>query len=305
MSSKKVYIVILNYNGKQDTLECLETLFLAKKPNFLTQIIIVDNASTDGSVITIRKYFPKVKILKNKRNLGFASGNNVGIQYAIKNHADYVFILNNDTLVEKNCLSSLFKEGELDKNSGIIAPKIYFAPGFEFHKNRYQKADLGKVIWYAGGRIDWQNVLGIHFGVDKVDNGQFAQKKLIKFASGCAMFVKAVTFKKIGLFDPRYYLYLEDADFCTRAIKEGFKILYEPKAVLWHKNAQTAGGSGSSLQEYYYTRNRMLFGLRYASIKTRLALIKESLRFLVRGTKWRKIAIKDFYLQKFGPGSYR
>ncbi len=305
MELKKVFVVVLNYNGKKDTLECLKTLHSTQKKNFKIKIVVVDNSSTDDSPAAIKKQFPQAKVIKNKTNLGFAQGNNVGIKYSLKNRADYVFVLNNDTLIEKKCLLNLFKAGESDKNSGIIAPKIYFAPGFEFHKSRYQKKDLGKVIWYAGGQIDWQNVLGIHLGVDQVDQGQFVQKKTVEFITGCAMFVKFKVFGRVGLFNPKYYLYLEDADLCLRAQKAGFKLLFEPKATLWHKNAQTAGGSGSTLQEYYYTRNRMLFGLKYAPIKTKLALMKESLRFLASGTQWQKKGVRDFYLKKFGRGSYQ
>ncbi|MEM4230386.1 MAG: glycosyltransferase, partial [Candidatus Pacearchaeota archaeon] len=175
---------------------------------------------------------------------------------------------------------------------------------FEFHKKRYKKEDLGKVIWFAGGKMDWQNVIGLHIGVDEIDKGQFEKISEIDFASGACMLIKSDVFKKIGKFDERYFLYYEDSDFCQRAKKTQYKIIYNPKAILWHKNAGSTGGSGSELQDYYLTRNRLLFGMKYAPYKSKLALLKESISLLAKGRKWQKRGVKDFYFGNFGKGSF-
>lgn len=249
---KKIAVIILNFNGKKDTLDCLKTIENLQFANCKLQIIVVDNASTNGSVKAIREKFSQVKLIQNKENLGFAEGNNVGIRYALKNKVDYCLILNNDTLVDKDLLLQLIScinAGKANKKIGIVAPKIYFAPGYEFHRDRYQESERGKVIWYAGGKIDWDNVLICHRGVDEVDKGQYDKKRETDFATGCCMLVKRKVFEKIGLFDKKYFLYWEDVDFCLRAEKAGFKIYFAPQAIIWHKNAGSSA-SGSLLHLY-------------------------------------------------------
>jgi len=118
----------------------------------------VDNGSTDDSVERIRKTEPKVKIVENKKNLGFAEGNNVGIKYALENGADYICLLNNDTRVDPSFLAELVKSLQSDEKIGLIGGKIYFEKGYEFFKNKYKDNQRGKVIWYAGGLIDWNNI---------------------------------------------------------------------------------------------------------------------------------------------------
>jgi GT2 family glycosyltransferase len=206
--------------------------------------------------------------------------------------------------LEKNLLVRLAKVADQVGSPAIIGPKIYFAPGFEYHKKRYQKNDLGKVFWYAGGKIDWQNIFASHQGVDEVDHGQYETQQSTPFVSGCAMLVDRKIFEKIGLLDDKYFLYLEDLDFCVRARRAGFKIIYAPQAWLWHKNAgsSTVGGD---LHDYFLTRNRMLFGFRYANRRTKFALFRETLRLLKGGRPWQKIGIRDFYWRRFGQGSWK
>ncbi|MEK7534620.1 MAG: glycosyltransferase family 2 protein [Patescibacteria group bacterium] len=309
---QKVSVVILNYNGKDNTLDCLSSLQNVVTIDTKLEIIVVDNASKDESVAFIKSQISnlksqklQLKVIENRENLGFAGGNNVGIRYALEHGADYVLVLNNDTLVDKNLIDELLKVGNSDENIGILAPKIYFAKGFEFHKNRYTEKDLGKVFWYAGGKMDWKNVIASHKGVDEVDHGQYDKTEETSFASGCCMFMKKEVFGRVGLFDKKYFLYYEDADLSERLKEAGYKIIYNPSAIIWHKNAGSAGGSGSKLQDYYITRNRLLFGMRYAPLRSKLALIKESMKVLISGRYWQKRGILDFYLNKFGKGSYK
>lgn len=301
----KVFIVILNYNGGKNTLLCLQSLKnLSLLDKTELKIVVVDNASKDDSVSKIKAEYPKIVVLQNKENLGFSEGNNVGISYALNNQASYVLILNNDTIVDKNFLKELIIASEKDKKIGIVSPKIYFEKSFEFHKDRYEQQDLGKVLWYAGGVMDWENILGYHRGVDEVDHGQYNKEQELDYATGCCMLIKKEVIEKIGLFERSYHLYYEDSDFSMRVKKAGYKIIYAPKAILWHKNAGSAGGSGSELQDYYTTRNRLLFGLKYAPLKSKIAMTKESLKLLANGRKWQKWGVLDFYLKHFGKGRF-
>lgn len=302
--NEKVSIVILNWNGKESTLECLESLQKLKKDLYTLAIIVVDNASSDDSVNAISKQFPKIKLIENKENLGFSGGNNVGIEYALQEGSDYVMVLNNDTTVKKNLLLELLDTYSQQENAGIVSPKIYFSPGREFHKERYKKEDLGRVIWYAGGQMDWNNVIGSHRGVDEVDHGQFDSQTTIDYSSGCCMFIKREVLEKVGLFDNRYYLYYEDADLSERVKRSGYSILFAPQAIVWHKNADSAGGSGSKLQDYYISRNRLLFGVVYAPLRSKIALFKESWKLVRYGREWQKKGVLDFYFRKFGRGSF-
>jgi GT2 family glycosyltransferase len=307
---KNVAISLLNFNGKESTLECLRSLNSIKHENFKLTIVVVDNGSSDDSASAILNFCQKLdrqinfKFIQNEKNLGFSGGHNKAVKYALKNEADYVLILNNDTHVDKNFLAELFKVAESDNEIGILSPKIYFASGFEFHKNKYSKSELGKVLWYAGGEMDWANIVGYHRGVDEVDDGQFDKIEEIELATGCCMLIKKEVFEKIGSLSNEYFLYYEDADLSVRAKKKSYKIMYVPKSIIWHKNAGSVGGSGSALQDYYITRNRLLFGFRYAPIRSKLALFRESLRLLAKGRQWQKQGIKDFYLREFGKGNF-
>ena len=292
----RVAIVVLNYNGLENTIECLESLRKLEHDNHHIELIVVENGSEDGSAEALSK-LRDIQLLLSDINLGFSGGANLGIKHALAREANYVLILNNDTIVDRFLVKDMIAATRFGQ---IISPKIYFAPGFEFHKKRYKKEDLGKVIWYAGGKIDWDNIIGIHIGVDQVDKGQFVKRRQIDLATGACMLVKTEVFEKIGLFDEKYFLYLEDMDFCTRAKKAGFKILFEPKAVLWHKNASATGGSGSNLQDYYITRNRLLFATLYASIRTKLAVLRQIASQINVATK--RKAVFDFLTLRFGKG---
>lgn len=298
----KIGIVLLHYIDKKLTGQCLVSVKKLKKKDFELEVVIVNN-NPQEDLTDLKKKFQDFLFLEAEKNLGFTGGNNLGIKKALGDGANFVFLVNNDALLDKDLLVQLFKLASLDNQIGILGPKIYFAPGYEFHKERYKPTERGKVIWYAGGKIDWENVLSSHQGVDEVDKGQYDKQAETDFVSGCAMLVRKEVFEKVGLLDERYFLYLEDLEFCQRAKRAGFKIVYAPKTKLWHLNAASSE-VGGSLHDYYSTRNRMLFGMKYASWRTKLALFRESLRLLFTGRQWQRIGIRDFYLGKFGKGSY-
>lgn len=220
-------------------------------------------------------------------NKGYSYGVNKGLKKALEDGLNNFCVINNDIFFKQNFIKNSLNS-IVNHPSSIIGGKIYYAPRFEYHKNRYQKSDLGKVVWYAGGSVDWNHALTPHIGVDEVDRGQFDSFKEIEFVNGAFMLFDKSVVNKIGFWDESYFLYFEDADFCVRAKRAGIKIYYDPKIIIWHKNAQSTGGSGSLLHQKYQRINRLRFGLKYAPLKTKLHLIKnyllETLTSL-RGTK--------------------
>ena len=162
---------------------------------------------------------------------------------------------------------------------------------------------MGKVIWYSGGEIDWGNVYGKTRGVDEVDGGQYDTMEKTDYATGTCMFIRAKVLKDVGLFDEKYFMYYEDTDLSMRLIKSGYGVFYVPSSVIWHKVAQSSG-IGGDLNDYFITRNRLLFGIKYAPLRSKIALIKESLRFTISGRKWQRTGVHDFYLRKLERGSW-
>lgn len=301
---KKVFLVTVNFNSENETHDLLASLKKVEEKGFSLSIVVVDNASKVPFTFLPGEKKEHITFLTTEKNLGFTGGYNLGIQKALDMGAEYVVILNNDTLVKPDFIHAFLQTYEKEKNVGIVVPKIYFAKGHEFHKDRYSEKEKGKVFWYAGGFMDWANVFSRHRGVDEVDTGQYDAMEKVDFATGCCMCIPREVLQRIGMFDDRLYLYFEDADLSQRVLRAGLSIIYQPQAVIWHVNAASGGGSGSSLHDYYLTRNRMVFGMRYATLRTKLALIRESIRLLLTGRQWQKIGIQDFYAKKLGKGSF-
>lgn len=293
---KKVAIITVNYNGKSDTLELLESLNKLNSDSYKLWTIVVDNASNDGSVPAIHKQFPDIDIIQTGANLGFGEGYNKGLEYAKIWGADFFFLINNDSITaDPKVLEKLIMVLEKDPTVGIAAPKILFEKGFEFHKDRYPDKDLGKVIWYAGGEFDWDNIQSIHRGLDEVDHGQYDQIEETFFISGACLLIKKEVLKKISGFDGQYFLYFEDADFCRQVKSLGFKLYYVGQTFIYHKVSRSTG-IGSVLTDYYHSRNRLIFGLKYAKPRTKFALLREALKLLIFGRPAQRQGVLDFYL---------
>lgn len=280
---KKVGVVILNYKVCDQAIKCAKSV--QKSTYGDVEIIVVDNNSRDGidEALSDNK---DIIFIQTGGNLGYTGGNNIGIRKALENKADYIFILNADTTIEEDAIGNLVTTAEL-QDVGIAGPKILFAD---------EKKDI---IWYGGGTIDLANVLGKHRGLDEKDLGQYDKIEETEFITGGAMFVRRDVFEKVGFFDDKYFMYLEDADLCFRAKRAGFKILYVPTAQVFHKNAQSAG-LGSPRQDYFLTRNRMLFASKFLSFRTKFALFREAIRNI--GIPARRLALIDFLLGDLGKG---
>ncbi len=289
----KVGVVIVTFNNEKDIKDCLKGL----EKN---DILVVDNNSSDKTVEILKQVQDdRIKIIESKENLGLSKANNLAIKEFLKNGAEYILILNPDTLISPNLISDLTEVMQKNPEVGICGPKIYFAKGFEYHKERYTAKEKGNVFWYAGGVVDWKNVLISHFGVDQVDLGQYESIRDTDFVSGCAMMIRSSVFEKVGFLDEKFAMYLEDLDFSLRAKSAGFRVVYAPVTAVWHKNAQSSG-VGSQTQDYYVTRNRLLFAVKYAKTRAKLAVLKESIKLLFTGRPGQKQGVRDFYLNRFG-----
>lgn len=287
---RKIAVILVNYHSEADLAEVIPSLEKSLLPRgFERKIIVIDNASTDHGWERVQKTtkpFGDIHLIRSLPNTGFAGGNNLGLMWAKRWGADFFLLLNVDTKVDKNFLVELIKPLLKSNEIGLAASKIYFYPGFEFHKDRYEKEDLGKVVWYGGGIIDWKNMVGFHRYVDQVDTGQLGQDiEETEFATGCSMLITRDTLEKVGLLDEKIFFSWEDVDYSIRARKEGFGIIYVPGSVVWHKNANTSGGAGSPVQDFYQTRNRLIVGLRYAPFKVKILLFW----LLLRTANWNRL----------------
>lgn len=300
-----VFIIILNYNGKNDTLEALASLQKLTYPKF--KILVVDNGSKDSSVQAFKKYFPKIQILENSQNLGFAEGNNRGLKLALKKGADFVLLLNNDTIADPNFLTILMKNAIKRTKFSIFGPQMrYFSD-----RNR---------LWCGGGKLS-----PVLAAVKMIDKGKLAKNACFKrwqevnFISGACLLVSRQVFEKIGFLDPDYFLYWEEADFEIRASKAGFKMMYVPDAVIWHKVSKTSGGSLEPLHQYYFFRNNLLFIKKnlpwyfwpsaFGFFFARILIVEIIWGFIqklkgnnkrLKNLKYIRKAISDFRSQKFG-----
>lgn len=267
-----ITVVLVNYNSSSDLLEAVESLEKSLIPKgFERQVVVVENSASEPEWERLQalKKYPDLELIKSDKNTGFTGGHNLGIKRGQELNSDFFLLLNPDTKVDKNFLVELLKPNP----QGLASPKIYFYPGYEFHKDRYQKEDLGHVIWYAGGYIDWANCVAGGRHVDEVDHGQFSSEiQRSDFATGCGLLISRAVVEKIGFLDQKLFFSWEDTDYSERAKRAGFDVIYVPKSIVWHKNAGSSGGAGSLLQDFYQTRNRLIFAFRYASWKVKILL---------------------------------
>lgn len=244
-----VWIITVNWNGRQMTLDCIESLRRATYGN--RHIVVVDNASADGSVDAIRERYPDVAVLPLAENRRFAGGTNAGLQYALARGANLLLVLNNDTTVDPGFLDPLVERILADSAVGIVAPKILY----------HSAPDL---LWYAGGEISFWGGRMRHRGIREPDRGQHDTPGETDYATGCCLLVRSELVHAIGLLDESYYMYTEDADWCMRARRAGYRIVYEPRAKVWHRLSVSAGGHLSRFKMVNKARGTITFFARYA-----------------------------------------
>jgi len=217
-----VYVMLLHWNDAENTLDCLKSIYELDYPNF--RALVVDNGSTDGSIQQLREAFPQPEYLLNERNLGFAGGANVGLDYAQRQGASYVFFVNNDTVLERSALKELVRFAQDHPRAGLLAPKIYYY----YDPTR---------IWAAGSRL-------VHFpprikmiGLGKRDHPRYDVLRRLDYVTGCALLIRREVLETVGGFDLTFSpAYHEDYDYCARATAEGWEIWYVPGAQVWHKD---------------------------------------------------------------------
>jgi hypothetical protein len=298
MKAPQVAVIILNWNGRDDTLACLASL--SRIDYVAHEIIVVDNGSSDDSVLAIRVAYPQVTLIEAGDNLGYVGGNNMGLEYAQKIGADYALLLNNDTEVAPDFLRLLVEAAESDPAVGIVGPSIYFF-------------DQPLIIWSAGGGIDWRRGQTWMIGLNEQDAGQFGQTpRLVNFVTGCAMLIKMPLIERVGLLDQRFFAYYEETEWCVRITRAGYKILQVPQAKIWHKISPVTREASPQVH-YYMTRNRLLFlKLAQVGLMAWLNTLFDYSRTLLSWTlkpKWRHKApqrramlqaILDYRRERFG-----
>jgi len=290
-----LFILLLNWNGWKDTVECIESCRKLSYPHF--RILIIDNGSTDGSEAMLRERFPDLDFIQTGVNLGFAGGNNVGIRYALEQGADYVWLLNNDTVVEPDALSALVQIAQADKTIGMVGSKILF------------HADPER-LWYAGAVLDSDKPhRPYHLGLNEKDRGQYAAACDTGYITGCSLLARREMIEAVGVMDEELFLYFEDADWSARAKAAGWRLVYCPESLVYHKVSVSTGGAASPTLLYYTSRNRLYFVKRNFPGKLMQALFYDLYEHVLVSLKKGRLecaregarGIRDFMLGKAGP----
>lgn len=231
-----IWVVIPNWNGADYILDCLKSLHAQTQKHI---VVVVDNGSVDNSVDLIEKSYPQTVILRNKTNLGFAGGVNVGLKHAIKNGAEYVALFNNDAVADKNWLEYLVKTALANKEAGIITGKFLQSDG-----NTFDSTGECYSIW------------GVPSARDRglADKGQRENEEFVFGATGGASLYRVSALNEVGLFDENYFAYYEDVDISFRAQQAGWRVMYQPKAVAYHKISATSSRLGN-FTRYHATKN--------------------------------------------------
>lgn len=274
MADPFVVTVILNTNRRDDTLECLASL---KQSTYKNQhIIVLDNHSSDGSVEAIRASFPAVQVIELAENRGYAGNNNVGIQAALDQHADWIFVLNEDTCLAPDCFEQLVKLGESDPQIGMVGPMVY----------HHDEPDM---IQSAGGFMN-RNWEAGHIGKDEKDQGQFSIPRPVEWLTGCSILVRRAVIEQVGALDERFFIYFEETEWCVRARSGGWRLIHVPQAKLWHKGVQRDYKPKPAFT-YYCTRNRFfMLAKHHAPVMAWFIAWEQTLRTMTSWTvkpKWR------------------
>lgn len=252
--SPEIAVIILNWNGKEDTLLCLDSVYKMEYPHL--EVIVVDNGSSDNSLEAIRERFKDVVLIENKANLGFCGGNNAGIRYALSQKPEYLLILNNDAMVEPSLIKELKAVVDSNPFIGVVSPIITLC--------RDQN-----IIYFSGERIDWGNGdFLVHSSRQCVQSREGLMD--IDFPCWCAIFMKTEVMEKVGLLDEQFFAYYDDVDWGVRCKKSGVRTVLYPKKLVRHKGSGSTGGSSSPVVSFYVFRNRLFFMRKHGSFLRKL-----------------------------------
>jgi GT2 family glycosyltransferase len=248
MDIPSVCVVLVNWHTARDTIECVESLRASDYPNLRT--IVVENGSTDNSLELIRRSVPSVTLIDTGANLGFTGGNNAGIKTALVAGADYVMLLNNDTVVAPNLISQLVATAQSDESIGIVTGKIL----------QYGRP----TVWSAGTSLDRRFLTVRLQGYGLPDVNLEHAPRDVPWITGCAMLIRRAVLDRVGFLDDALYLSAEDLDYSLKVVGAGYRLVYDPRAILWHKESVSAGGNDAPRYVYYQTRNLLLVHNRWA-----------------------------------------
>jgi GT2 family glycosyltransferase len=242
---RSLWVVVLNWNGLADTRRCLPTLAACRMPaGWRLHVLVVDNGSTDGSAVAIAREFPGVDCLPLSENRRFAGGNTAGVAHALAGGADAIALLNNDTEADPALFAKLLAALDENPDAGAVAPLIYFgAPS--------------QRIWYAGARCIPALGFTQHRGVRVLDHGQFRSIETTGYLTGCCLLAPRAVWEAVGMLDERYFIYAEDADWCLRARRAGYRLLFVPTGRLWHA-VSASSGAASPWKIYQRLRANLL-----------------------------------------------
>ena len=258
MPSAKAIAVVVNWNGGDQNLECLESL--VRQGLAPAEIVFVDNGSTDGSREAVERRFPGLVLVENRENLGFGEGANQGAREALARGAELVFFVNNDVRVPDGTLETLEETLERSRDLGIVGPRVLY------------KSEPGRV-WCAGGMLTWKENLSTLLGHRQLDGPEWRASRDVDYVAGCALLVRREVLEKVGMFDAKYFAYMEDVDLCLRAKRAGFGVRLVGDAAAYHASSSATGGG-------YNPRRKYMMGVNSIWFLKRHARAREWVRFL-------------------------
>ena len=297
MSLPLVCTIVLENKRSDDTLACIESLCRSNYKN--NKILLLENEGTNSSGEAVSQKYPEVSIISLRENLGYAGNNNIGIEAALEQGAEWIFVLNNDTELDPCCISAMIEAGECDASVGIVGPMVY----------HFDEPD---VIQSAGGVLG-ESWLSTHRGMNETDNGQFKSVSQVDWVSGCAILVRRAVIEQAGALDSEYFMYWEETEWCIRAGRAGWKVIQVPHAKLWHKGVKRSYEPRPYVT-YYMTRNQLFTQAKHkAPLRVRVHTFGKILQTLLswsikprwrnkrdhRNAMWR--GLLDFLRHRTGP----
>ena len=291
MGSTKTCVILVSFRGAEDTEICLHSLEASQTPS---EVVVVDTTPHDRELAKVLGRFPRAQLIQAGENLGFGRGNNLGIRWALEHtQCEYLFLLNNDALVLPDSIAELERQMTADPGTDILTPRIAYR-------------DDPERLWYGGGDFDWRRASAFAPGFNgRADAPEAMRPREVTFASGCALFVRRQAMLDLGGFDPRFFMYEEDVEWCLRALSRGYKILYDPSSLILHRaQGGSKGDEGADRTDFWSTsnprlpfyafhiiRNRLLNVYQYAGLKHLplvaiffpLYILRRAIPFLRRG----------------------
>lgn len=256
---KTLAVIVLSWNGLRLTRETLASLAACRVPEgWRMRVMLVDNASADGTPAMVTREFPDVELLALTENRRFAGGNNAGLERALAAGADVVMLLNNDVKADPGLCEKLLGALEDDPLAAAAAPLIYHAAP-------------GNLVWYAGGRCDTALAHASHRGLRERDHGQWRSIEPTGYLTGCCLCATAEAWRRVGPLDEGYFIYAEDADWSLRARAAGYRLLFVPTARLWHEVSASSGGGSNPWKIYQRLRANVRLFSRHARGAGRIA----------------------------------